>query len=284
MKRVLVTGGTLDDVAPIAVFVMNVLQNNRHLFDEIIIFHNGIKKKDQEILKKIANVRFLLYDYNPPNRNDEVISYFSPMVFCKYECFKLLEEFDEVIWSDYDVVIRRNLDEFCKKSDYPFHLLECDSSLRSMFYTDYKNNIIDKYDIDKPGICTPFFLISKDIGRYMDMYHWCYEMTDLLCDDLYLPEQCVFSLLVQEFDLECAYYSFDQYACYPSDEKGGEFIIHAAGQPKFWNGLYDENWQKLYYEWIASGGSKYSELRKKIKRILIFLYTRLIGIRARKHE
>ena len=83
MRRALVTGGTYDDVAPIATFVINIAKTNGHLFDEIVIFHNGIKEKDQELIKRVFPTRFINYSYKIKNRNDEVLSYFSSMVFCK---------------------------------------------------------------------------------------------------------------------------------------------------------------------------------------------------------
>ena len=135
MRRALVTGGTCDDVAPIAVFVINIAKTNSHLFDEIVIFHNGIKVRDQELIKRVFPTRFINYSYKIKNRNDEVLSYFSSMVFCKYECFGLLSEYDEVIWSDYDVVVKDVLDDFCKIEGDQINMLECDSSIRSVSYT-----------------------------------------------------------------------------------------------------------------------------------------------------
>jgi len=283
MKRALVTGGTYDDVAPIAVFIMNIAKTNSHLFDEIVVYHNGIKKRDQELIQKIYKTRFIEYKYNPANRNDEVISYFSSMVFCKYECFALLEDYDEVVWSDYDVVVLGKLDNICNANGTRMNILTCEDSLKSMFYKDVDFKTLEKYELDGDGVPTPIFTISKDIGDYKQIHKWCYDKTDAWCDYFYMPEQCVFSLAVQEFNIALDRFPFEIYACYPTNAVGSELIIHAAGQPKFWNGLKNDTWDGMYAEWLKMGGSRYNEFFKKLKRKYLFVKTRLMGIRYREH-
>ena len=51
---------------------------------------------------------------------------------------------------------------------------------------------------------------------------------------------------------------------------GGEEIkiLHAAGNPKFWNGLYYEPWQILMKQWIKMGGEKVKNNRFMVKRLI----------------
>ena len=283
MRRALVTGGTRDDVAPIAVFIKNIKETNSHLFDEIVVYHDGIKKKDQELIKSIYNTRFIEYTYRPNTKNDEVVSYFSRMVYCKYECFALLSDYDEVVWSDYDVVVLDKLDEFCKIDNCRFNVLTCNTLLKEFLYKDIINREIYEYDLEKKGVGTPLFAFSNKLTQYEDIYKWCYDMTTKWGEDLYLPEQCIFSMAVQKFGIELKRFPFDVYACYPTKTKGGEKILHAAGQPKFWNGMKNETWDKNYADWLAMGGTRYSNIRKRLKRKILFFITRLQGIRYKEH-
>lgn len=283
MKRAIVTGGTYNDTAPIAVFAINIKATNSHVFDELIVFHDGIKKKDQILINQIFPTRFIEYKFPGKSKNDEVVSYFSSMVFCKYECFKLLNEYDTVVWSDYDVVIQGDLSDFCDVSDDTFRILTCETSVRNMFYKNTVNEEIKKYDLDVKAVGTPLFVLTNKINDNMKIYDWCYKKTVEWDEDLYLPEQCVFSLAVQEFNLKIERFPFDIYACYPTKVKGGEIIIHAAGQPKFWNGLDNPTWNSMYNEWIKMGGRKYNDLFKRLKRKRIFIITRLFGMRAKEH-
>ena len=85
-----------------------------------------------------------------------------------------------------------------------------------------------------------------------------------------------------EFGIDVKGVSFDEYACYPTKPQGEEKIIHAAGQPKFWNGIYDQEGEDCYSIWIAMGVTPYYEWKKKLKRKIFFIYTRIIGIRFRE--
>ena len=283
MRRAIVTGGTKNDTAPMAVFAINIRNTNAALFDELVIFHDGIRKRDQDIITSIFPTRFIEYEYQGKSKNDEVVSYFSPMVFCKYECFKLLGDYDEVVWSDYDVVIQGRLDDFCSIDGYEFNILTCESTVKDMFYKNIVNDKIKKYDLSQPAVGTPLFALSNKLPHYSDIYKWCYKKTLEWDEDLYLPEQCIFSMAVQEFSIPVKRYEFNQYACYPSKAVGGEIILHAAGQPKFWNGLDNSTWNEMYKEWISLGGSKYSDIAKRFKRKCIFFVTRLFGMRAKEH-
>ena len=283
MKRALVTGGTRDDIAPIAVFIMNIRDTNSHLFDEVVVYHDGISKKDQELINKIFKTRFIEYDYHPKSRNDEVISYFSRMVYCKYECFALLNEYDEVVWSDYDVVVQDKLDEFCTITDDEFNVLTSETTLRGFLFKDIINKDVLSYDLDAEGVGTPLFALSNKLDKYNEIHKWCYDKTEKWGDDLYLPEQCIFSIAVQKFGIKTKRFDFDEYACYPTKTQGDEKIIHAAGQPKFWNGMNNETWNNNYSSWLGMGGTRYSDLRKVIKRKWLFIVTRLAGIRYKEH-
>lgn len=283
MKRALVTGGTRDDIAPIAVFIMNIKQTNSHLFDEIVVYHDGISVKDQKLINKIYKTRFIKYEYKFKSSNDEVLSYFSSMLFCKYECFLLLKEYDEVVWSDYDVVVQDKLDDFCNIENDFFHVLTCGSKLRTMFFKDIKNKEIQDYKLDIEGVGTPLFALSNKLDNTDEIYNWCYQKTSEWDEDIYLPEQCIFSIAVQKFNIKLKRFEFNEYACYPSKAKGGEKILHAAGQPKFWNGLENETWNALYKKWIEMGGTRYNDIKKILKRKCMFVITRLKGIRYKEH-
>lgn len=286
VKRVMVTGGTKSDVAAMAVFVMNVKKTNGHLFSKIIIFHDGISAKDQEKINEIMETEFVYYKLPFSVKNDIIINYFSPMLFCKYECFQLLDKYDEVVWSDYDVVIQEPLDEICqyRSGSYINIVADENKTIRDMFYKEINTEEIFEFDLGKEGLCTPLFSISSKIGAYHDMYEWCYQKTQEYEAELKLAEQCIFSLLVQKFHI--AYTKLDPkvYACHPRDSVGKEKILHSYGQPKFWNGLDNEEWNSLYRAWIKMGGTRYWDIKKKFFGKVRLLLSRIMGIRSRYEE
>ncbi len=281
--RVLVTGGTKSDVAAMAVLLLNIKEKNEHLFQKAIIFHDGIDQREQEKIKIIMDTEFIFYRYPYKVKNDCILNYFSPMLFCKYECFKLLNIYDEVVWTDYDVIIEDRLDELCDFSKSEFNIVvDHRKTIREMFYSEIQNKEIELYNLSKEAICTPLFAISKRIDNYNSMYDWCYKRTNIYENDLFLAEQCIFSLLMQEYNIDYCGLSPQKYACHPRDAVGGEKILHSYGQPKFWSGLENEHWSRLYQQWIRMGGKRYSNVSKEIHRKIRLTVSRIKGIRARK--
>lgn len=282
-NRVIVTGGTKSDVAAIAVLAMNIQKTNGRLFSKLIVFHDGIRKKDKRLINTIMKTEFIYYKLPFRVKNDVVINYFSPMLFCKYECLRLLNEYEEVVWSDYDVVFQDSIDEFCIHADRVGMniVVDKEKKIREMFYSEIRNPDIKSYNLEKEALCTPLFSVSRDIGNYMELYRWCYDKTEQYEEDLELPEQCIISLMVQEFNI--IYKGFDPkvYACHPRDSVGKEKILHAYEQPKFWNGLRNADWDKLYSEWVKMGGTRYDDLKKEAFAKLRLIYSRIRGIRSR---
>lgn len=280
--RVIVTGGTKSDAAAMAVFAINIKETNADLFDKLIIYHNGIKKRDRERIQSIFNTEFIRYKYPGKSRNDTVMSYFSTMVFCKYECLKLLSKYDVVVWSDYDVTIEGSLRGITTFSNNCLNVIEDDMSIRQMFYRKINEKNFVNYDLSQKGILMSLFAISNRLPNYNQIYQWCYEKTAEFDEDIWLPEQCVFSLALQAFHIAYTCIDMKQYSCHPRDAVGGEIVLHAVKQPKFWNGLDSEHWNRMYQEWLEMGGTPYFEKRKRIYSKLRLIKNRLFGIRSKE--
>lgn len=282
-RRALVTGGTKSDAAAIGAFVLNISELCPDCFDQLIIFHDGISARDQRVIGEIMPTEFVRYQLPFQSRNDVIVNYFSPMLYCKYECFRLLEKFEEVVWSDYDVVIEKQIDEIWDHSRTGLNIVvDRKVQIRSMFFQKICNQEILQYDLTKEALCTPLFSVSRSIGDYRAICQWCYDKTQEYEYDINLAEQCIISLMVQEFQV--AYTGFDPYvyACHPKDATGEEKILHSYGQPKFWSGLYNAEWDRLYRKWLRMGGSRYHNTKKVFVGKVRLLFTRIAGLRARR--
>lgn len=266
-RTAIVTGGTSKDVSAMGTLAINIQEVIPDLVDELIIFHDGIHKKEQQIIQNIFPTRF--YKYKFPidfvsMRKNRSLRYFSPMIFCKYECFRLLEIYDRIIWTDYDVVILKDLYELMDNVN-SFQIVEDNAPLKRMFLPSAEEAELTDYNLEKRGICTPIFVVTKEIGNYMELYQWCINSTLKYAPYIDLPEQCIISMMVQAFKIPYFNLSGRQYALHPSDYDGKASIIHAYGRPKFWEGLYNEQWMQYYERWIAVGGSEYKQpLKEKI--------------------
>lgn len=274
-RTAIVTGGTHKDVSAIGTLAINIKNVIPDLADELIIFHDGIKRKEQQIISSIFPTSF--YEYSFPidfinMRKNRSLRYFSQMVFCKYECFRLLENYDRIIWTDYDVVILKNLHELLEKENC-FQIVEDTAPLKRMFLPNWKDAGLDGYDLERKGVCTPIFVVTKEIGNYMELYKWCIDSTLKYAAYIDLPEQCIISMMVQEYKIPYNNLSSYKYALHPRDYDGKASIVHAYGRPKFWEGLYDERWSSYYRSWLELGGSRY---RKPFKERLIQLKSKIV--------
>jgi len=278
-KTALVTGGTAKDAPAIAALILNIKQINNKLIDDIIVFHDGISESDQIIMNKILPVNFKYYKYpgNTDNFTDGLKDYFSTMIFCKYECFNLLNEYKTVIWTDYDVVINNDINELLISVQSGFRMMLDiqHKDIRTMFTKEIDNVIINN-NLDVPALCTPLFVFFDNIINYNEYYNYCLKQTDKYAPYLYLPEQCIFNLLIQDYNIQYENIDYQTYCANPLHVKITEStkIIHAYGQPKFWNGLHNSIWENNYKTWIKMGGSKYYH-KKLSYKLKIFLFNNI---------
>ena len=115
MSNCIVTGGSKNDVAPMASLLFN-LKATQSWIDQVIIYHDGISKDDQEKMQQVMPVEFIHYHFPGSSANfNEIIRYvYTETIFCKYECLKLLKRFEHVVWTDYDVLFMHDVPELVK--------------------------------------------------------------------------------------------------------------------------------------------------------------------------
>ena len=254
-KSALVLGGTSDMAFAMGVLLLSLKEINQRFTDDIIIFHNGISQNDMAALNVIYPIRFKLY--KPPFRRelklkDDIRRIFTDMVFCKYECFRLLDEYCAVIWMDYDMVIVNDVSELVKPVEggakfilartIGSNLLDtCDESLKGM--------------LDCVGVHGSVFALYDSLINHNEIYNWCIEATEKYSESLYLPDQLILSLLLKRFNISVYPLSFDLYSPHPN--MAGKVwdryvkIWHTFGSEKFWNGIDNETWKNYYNEWLC---------------------------------
>jgi lipopolysaccharide biosynthesis glycosyltransferase len=281
-KKALVTGGIAKDVTAIGVFVINLKQTNPALVDEVVIFHDGISNKDQKAINSVFPCRFIYYQfpgYNPSDFSHHITDYFSQMVFCKYECFRLLAEYSVVIWSDYDVVLLKSLSELVLPSNDRkggLKFLTTDSAAMGSFMDTIKEVDMSRYNPGGIGICGSLFVLFDTLNDYMKYYEWLLQKTKEWGKYLYAGEQASINMLLQEFNIDVSNLEGGVYCVHPVHNTITEEtkILHAYGQPKFWSGLKNDIWEDNYRKWVTIGGSKVKErlfsfrLKRRVKNEL----------------
>ncbi len=273
LKTAIVTGGQKKDVAPMAVLALNIKEICPKLADKLVILHDGISKKDQDLIQGVYPTefrRFYLDISRRAYRNNPSLRYFSYMVFCKFECFNLLNDYDIVIWTDYDVVINRDLEELKDVTREGLQLIMSEGTLGYKFKENMPKEFLEKYDmVSNAGVSTPLLVMTKAIGDYNEYYKWCMNTAGKYAEYLNMPEESIFSLLVQEYGIKVYPLPKPEYALQYSDDADDAAIHHAIGQPKYWNGLHHRLWAERYDKWVAMGGTPYKQpLKEKLQELL----------------
>lgn len=256
-NNAVVFGLTSDQVFAVACVMMDLRCLSPGLVDEVVIIHDGINRKDQKILESILPTRFILYDFPIKSArvlNASSVRQFTKMVFTKFECLRLLDDYRNVMWLDYDIVVQGNLSELFSYCDVGIKFMPGDNSVRGQLHVP-----VSEYDMDAVGVGAGLFVFQDQLKNYMQMHQFCYEELDKYAEILYMPEQAIFDFMIQYFDLKPVMIDSRVYSPHPTDQAlaPSAKIIHAYGQPKFWNGLHNEQWERNYQAWIACGGSKY---------------------------
>lgn len=284
-KTALVTGGSENDIAAMACLVLNIKETNPNLVDEIVIFHDGINKKDQKLMNSIFPTRFIKYKTpfkNIDSFDKKTVEYFSSFVYCKYECLRLLDQYKTVIWTDYDVLITGDLSELTETKDCELKLVQAGDTFKNQFFDTFDTSLYPHLDFNKEAITLPLFVLTDKIKNYMELYEYCINVTEKHGVHLKYPEQAGFQLMIEDKKINFEKIQpYSVYVCHPRDiEKHPENKIqHAYCQPKFWNGLHNEKWESLYNQWIKMGGCKHMsrfnktdwlfyKIRRKLKKIL----------------
>jgi lipopolysaccharide biosynthesis glycosyltransferase len=243
----------------IACVMMDIKRLSPSLADEYVVFHDGIKKADMKLLNSILPTRFI--EYNLPFEDvsfipPKILNYFTKMVFSKFECLKLLNEYKNILFLDYDIVIQNDISELFEFTESGIRMMPGNIKVREQLL--YENN---QYNMDCEGICACIFVFQDHIGDFNNMYEFCYRSLKKFASSLYLPEQAIFDFMIQKFNLNINPISSKMYSPHPTDKDLSKDvkILHAYGQPKFWNGLQNHQWESNYRFWLKIGGSGYYE-------------------------
>lgn len=256
MRYAVVTGGSKNDYDAMATVVVNMTMVMPDLQADYIIFHDGLSEEQQQRLQKYYPVKFFKYKSPIPTLGKlfcPSVRYFTPMLYCKYECLRLLDTYDKVMWTDYDVVFKEDVSEIFDIDHKAVFVTNGQSKIIDMFFLRYREYAVRKltkeYDLYANAITTPLFLVSREIGDYMKLYCWCNQATANLFRYLEQSEQAIISMMLQKYHIQYGELSDKIYALHPKFDNPEAKIVHAYGQPKFWNGCYDKRWEEYYQMW-----------------------------------
>lgn len=223
--------------------------------DEIIVYHDGITIKDRDLFNSILPCRFIDYEFpikDTSNFDEMFFKQFSTMAYSRFECFNHLHEFKKVIWLDVDILIQKDISglvDYCKTGigmlpgDFVKH--------------NFKEPLAD-FDMEKLGFWTGTIILTEDIKDFGKITDWCYEKLQEYASKLYLPDQAVFNIALEAFNLEPMGIDKQLYCAHPIDKKvKTAYIVHAYRPKKFWDCFRMKEWVENDKIWQKMGGTPY---------------------------
>ena len=259
MKKAVVTGGSKNIFDYIGTLAVNIRDVSPQICDELVILHDGLSDKDINILNSVIPTRAIQYKCPVSKIKlllNPVVRYFSPMVFSKIECFRLLKEYDTVTWIDYDMLLKEDIGELLEHNNDYRLIMNHGVPLKNMLKGDYsREDFASKYDMNYPSMVAALFTLNRnsdtDYDALCDFY---YDKLQKYSKYLYLPEQALITMMIQEFGL--TYDEIDEtvYNVHPKDDNTGARILHSYGEVKFWNGIDNAIWNDYYAKWQGIKG------------------------------
>lgn len=261
-KRAIVTGGEKEQFPAMATLAVNIRGKCPNIADELVIFHNGVSQSEQERIQKIFPTRFIQYESpfatNAEKFTREVRHHFSFMLFCKYECWRLLEEYETVIWTDYDIVITHDITEIAARESTSCKFMNSRFLIRK-FNANIDARIDELSDVDfiyGDNICGGLFVLFDNFPDYQGFYQDALRLTENLADTLVCAEEGVLSILLQRRKIHSDSLDYAVYCVNPKTQEVTEKakILHTGGSLKFWNGFHNDAWENYYKIWTKEYG------------------------------
>lgn len=245
------------------------LSLNKHMTMQdydIVIYYTDLSYKDIDVFSRIPHV--VLKQFGFPNNFVETMlakipeksrfrSFNHLMCFSHFEVFALLEKYENVVWLDADTSIQRDLSDIIKFAPLGI-TLDTPWTVRDQF-----SRSIRGYDMNIEGHCTAV-LIVNDILPYNEIYHWLYDKAVEYADALVNPDQAIFSIMFQEFNIVPNLMPLEEWQCISwKDEASVARIVHFGTEQKVWNNTNICNsfpeWYRTHLEWLSLGGSDFDQ-------------------------
>lgn len=258
-----------------ATLLMGLKDNLLDIHPDIVIIHDGISKRDQDLLNRILPCRFIEFDQPVPDSIRH--SRGTHMKFSRLLCFDLLDEYEKVVWLDTDMLILKPIDPLFAYGDQGLAMMAHKKTMRQIYKRQCEIWASDPefagYDFDVLVNNTGLMIFSNKLPNAQTLKNWCFEkMTSW--SDVNSSIQPVMTLMFQEFQIEVEQIP-QKYNCPPSEMSEETVIIHAWGDEKFWDDLSYRPWNQYYMSWLKSGGSGPVSMFQLRNARLILRFTKL---------
>ncbi|MDR2526889.1 MAG: hypothetical protein LBC92_03385 [Rickettsiales bacterium] len=259
---------------------------------DAIIYYDYLDDSDKAVLSEMKNVFLRKFECQFENKISAM--FLDILSFCRYEIFKLLNDYENVIWLDKKIAIQGSIEGLTSYGNFgaAFERNSIGSvvNIKENFKQDFTD---ESYDMDAQCYSDRIMTISDKLGNFNDIYKWLYEATASYADFLLNPAQGIINLALQKFNIRPNVFDMDEYACLYDWEKANVARI-VLFNDRFWKDSRTlrafPEWHRTHLEWLRLGGKDFDrrniDLRNIATREPIItieqmrkIYFKLFGIR-----
>lgn len=260
--KAIVLGATGNMAFAAANALIGIKKHSPDLKADFIIFHNDFSEKDKNLLNSIIPCKFI--DYKMPINTQGVeessFSRYSKLAFSRYECFRMLDEYKQVLWLDIDVLVQKDISAIFDYAKTGISLYQEIAPLQECFSIP-----VEGYDMKGAHYNSGVLLLSDSLQNCNAMANWLYQKTIEYGKYLKYADQGVINLLIQEFRLEVDKLP-EKYNCHSTKNNSqNACIVHSYSPQKFWKwyerAYHFKEWDENYKQWLKMGGSPYIGLK-----------------------
>lgn len=257
-QRVIVLGATGNITFTVANVLTGIKKHSPNLNADIIIYHNGITEKDRNLMNSILPSVFTEYEF-PVQTTQELenssFGRYSKLAFSRYECFKLLDEYRQVLWIDTDILIQKDITGIFDYSG-EIALYKESAPLQECFAIPLEN-----FDMEGAHYNSGVLLLSDKLQNRHEIREWLYNKSIEYGKHLRYADQGIINLALQNFNLNITQLD-EQYNCHPTKKSSKKAcMVHSYSPEKFWcyfdTRYHFKEWDKNYQYWLKIGGSPY---------------------------
>lgn len=250
--------GTHDMSFAIGTLLVNIKQFQNPNDFKLFIYTNK-KKKKLEVAAKNLGYDLEVVQYKAPVNwvklwSSRAVAYFSPMVLAKFEIFSLLRTYPEVVWLDYDILVKSDFLGSLLEGDFDFGFMDSGHPISTAFL-----RLPDGLNPTIEGMSAGIIVAKDSFPDHSQQNAYLYKNFEKESSNLYFPEQAIFDLMIQNTKFKRKILAQSEYCAPAGDVSTEARILHSWGPEKFWK-IGHPAWLSNYQSWLNNGGSKYCPL------------------------
>lgn len=261
-KTAIVLGATRNYFFAIGTLVLNIKKFSPDFADDIVIFYDQVAETDRDILENQLGCTLIPYELPfTPNVSTSSLERFTPLSFSIYEIFKLLDQYENVLWLDGDICIQGDISGILQYG--PVGIRHGGTK-----FADALGMLVDPDIDEKPTNNTGVVLVTDALEDYCSLYKQCYHLTEKFFKTLKLPDQAIINYVLWKNKIPVTNITenFNYTVYHDIHGYDAAAIFHLACDKKFWNHSVLRRlfpiWNECYKKWLDMGGSAYAGEQK----------------------